>query len=276
MSLSDFQYLYDRDLLNIECSGEWSLDPAEFRGPDDALSAGYRTAVLDGWRSITTRDVYDPVESESFEVELAEHLPRPFPFTTRDQRQVAHYLGAVAAAIGRLPSAPPARVVEYGAGWGHLALACASTGFQTTAVDINAASVDLLRTRAAKLDVPLDVVRASFLDYEPDDLVDAILFFESFHHCDDPWLLLDRCVSSLRPGGRLLFVADAIYEGFHAPWGVRLDGQAAYMARRFGWLELGFEREFFLAQLERRGLVVETGYSDYLGPYGAYISADLP
>ena len=103
------------------------------------------------------------------------------------------------------------------------------------------------------MNLPLTVLRSPFLEFELDRKADAIIFFEAFHHCDRPLELLDRCVGMLNPGGRLIFVADAIYDGFHAPWGLRLDGSAVYVARRYGWLELGFDAVVLLPRAARSG-----------------------
>jgi len=80
--------------------------------------------------------------------------------------------------------------------------------------------------------------------------------------------------AQLTDGGRLLFLADAIYDDFYVPWGVRLDGAAAFMAAQQGWLELGFRRDFFEAELAARGFTSTWDVLGWLGPYGTVLVAD--
>ncbi|MCU1500243.1 MAG: Methyltransferase type 11, partial [Acidimicrobiales bacterium] len=184
-----------------------------------------------------------------------------------DPAEVGRYLGAVGWAIGRLRPERDDRIVEMGAGWGHLALALAQTGFDVTAVDLNAASVDLLQMRSDAIGVALRIVRSDFLAYE-DRGVDLVVFFESFHHCADPAAMLDKCSSMLTDAGRLAFLAEPIFDDFYCPWGVRLDGGATFMTRHAGWLELGFNRSYFRRELNARGFRLEHHSIDAFGEYG--------
>jgi hypothetical protein len=77
---------------------------------------------------------------------------------------------------------------------------------------------------------------------------DAIIFYESFHHCLDHAALLDRLPALLAPGGRVVLAAEPIYPSTTPivpyPWGLRLDGLSLREIRRRGWLELGFTAEY--------------------------------
>jgi SAM-dependent methyltransferase len=274
LSLAAFHRAVDAGELAMARWAEASIDTSEAGGaPPDPHSAAYADWVMATWRAVTRRDRYEPTVDEVFAIDLADPLARPFPFSSSDPGEVANYLGAVAAAVARIGTPPPAHVVEYGTGWGHLALALAATGYRVTAVDINPASVELLRRRSAAQQVPLEVVRSSFLEHRSDTPADAIVFFEAFHHCQRPFELLDRCRDALTADGRLLFVADAIYDDFYAPWGVRLDGSAALMAHGQGWLELGFRRDFLEQELVARGFSTSWEVLAWLGPYGTVLTA---
>jgi SAM-dependent methyltransferase len=273
-TIEDFRRGYLAGEYSLERWEECSISPATLDPFDaDPHSPAYAAAVLDTWRRITGRQRYDAAADESFSLDDRDFLGTPYPYSSSNPVEVANYFGAVAAAVARIGADPPARVLELGAGWGHLAMALAATGFRVTAVDLNGPSVELLRRRAAALHVDLDVVQSTFLDYRADEPVDAIVFFEAFHHCEKPFELLDRCVDALAPRGRLLFVADAIYDDFYAPWGVRLDGSAAFMAAQQGWLELGFRRDFFEAELVARGLTPTWEVLPWLAAYGTVLVA---
>jgi len=89
--------------------------------------------------------------------------------------------------------------------------------------------------------------------HELDDRFDAVLFFESFHHCENHLQLLSGLDRAVLPGGRVLFAAEPITKSFPLPWGLRLDGESLWAIRRNGWLELGFRRSYFEQTLHRYG-----------------------
>lgn len=236
----------------------------------DPRSAAYREQVMADWRRITGRTRYDPTVDEAFDLDPAVYLAAPYPYSSGDPGEVGRYFGAIAWFMRTVALPPGARIVEFGAGWGHLAMTLAATGFDVTAIDLNGASVELLRERCARLGVPLRIEQHAFLDDHTarHRQLDAVVFFEAFHHCDDPLALLDQCRDMLAPGGQLVLLSEAVYDDFHQPWGVRLDGPAVTMATQHGWLELGFQRSFMYRELNARGFAI-SDYSDAaLGPYG--------
>ena len=244
----------------------------------DARTPAYRHAVLAAWREITGRESYDAEVDEAFDLDPSFYLATPYPYSSADPVEVGRYFGAVGWFMRTVELPAGARIVEFGAGWGHLSMALASTGFDVTAVDLNRASVELLRERCTRLGIGLEITRRAFLDDHCDGMpaagtVDAVVFFEAFHHCDDPLALLDRCRTLLRPGGTLVLLAEPIYDGFHLPWGVRLDEQAVRMARLEGWLELGYQRAFLYRELNARGFALSEHRDESLGPYGTMIVA---
>lgn len=274
LSMAEFRRRFEAGALSLEMHAAFVVEVQNLTdGVQDPCGPEYAALVMETWRALSGRSHYQANEDETFELDDADYLARPYPFCTSDHEEVARYLGAVAATIGRVGARPPARIVEFGAGWGHLSLDLAATGFRVSAVDLNPASVALLRRRASLLNVDLDVVETSFLDFEPQSPVDVFIFFESFHHCEKPFTLLDRCTAQLAIGGRIIFAADAIYDNYHAPWGVRLDGSAAFMTATHGWLELGFSRPFLEEELHKRGFDVMWEVRPELGAYGTFLTA---
>ena len=82
---------------------------------------------------------------------------------------------------------------------------------------------------------------------------DAVLFFESFHHCTDHLALLTNLDRIVARSGRILFAAEPIEEEYYVPWGLRLDGESLWAIRRNGWFELGFRTSYFSEALRRSG-----------------------
>src|SRR5690606_32555575 len=101
--------------------------------------------------------------------------------------------------------------------------------------------------------------------FTPAEPVDAVLFFESLHHCLPHAALLARAKEWLKPGGKLVLAAEPILPAetpiLPYPWGPRLDGEALRAIRRFGWMELGFTEAYLFALLERLGWTWERARS---------------
>lgn len=58
-------------------------------------------------------------------------------------------------------------------------------------------------------------------------------------------------------GGKLVFGAEPISDALPAPWCLRLDGESLWQIRRRGWLELGFQEQYFTGTLQRFGWTAE-------------------
>jgi ubiquinone/menaquinone biosynthesis C-methylase UbiE len=146
---------------------------------------------------------------------------------------------------------PPARIVEFGPGWGNLTADLVSTGFHVTAVEIDTQFCELIRRRCPNPEL-LSIKQGDMLSFEPDELYDAAIFFESFHHCSDHVAMLKKLHRIVRPGGVVFFASEPI-QWMTYPWGPRLDGMSVWSTRTYGWLELGFDIAYFNATLKRTG-----------------------
>jgi SAM-dependent methyltransferase len=224
--------------------------------PTDPFSADYREWTWDLYRRISGRAAYElDNEASPFDLEVAK--ARPYPFQTESAATVAHDLQARSRLIGSIGEAtsdglaPPARLVEFGPGWGNLTNDLAATGFQITAVEVDDQFCTLIQERCA-VPANLRIVKSDMLAFETAEPYDAAIFFESFHHCADHLAMLRRLHQIVRPGGLVFFASEPIAP-FAYPWGPRLDGLSAWSSRTYGWLELGFETRYFDAALARTG-----------------------
>ncbi|MHC4428656.1 MAG: class I SAM-dependent methyltransferase, partial [Planctomycetota bacterium] len=106
---------------------------------------------------------------------------------------VDHTLRFVTAALpGR-----GGRVLEVGAGAGHLARALEAAGCDVVAIDASEKAVAQARMLGH------DVRHADWLTFE-DGRFDAIVFSRSLHHIDDLDRAADRTWTMLQPGGRVI------------------------------------------------------------------------
>jgi SAM-dependent methyltransferase len=151
----------------------------------------------------------------------------------------------------RLPAG--ASILEFGPGWGLTTLDLIQMGYDVTAVDVNPLFIELIGERARRLDQKVELVCADMQQYRPSRRHDAVLFYECFHHAFDHGRFLERMHTLVAPDGAIVFAGEPISDGFYCPWGVRLDGQAVWSMRKFGWMELGFRETYFRKMLERFG-----------------------
>src|SRR6478752_4248296 len=95
--------------------------------PSDPYSQEYRAAQWDLYRRVSGLDDY-ALANEHTPIDLDKFLAQPFPYCTGSPIVVGDQLIAYGYIIKMLNLTPPARVVEFGAGWGHVTMALATMG----------------------------------------------------------------------------------------------------------------------------------------------------
>lgn len=212
---------------------------------------------------------YSP-NNEVSEFDVADMAVRPFPYCHQSSELVGNQLLAIGFVVKAMGLPPGARILEFGPGWGNTTLVLAKMGYQVTAFDIEQNFVDLINRRAAMEQLDLKVARGDFsIIKETTEKYDAILFFECFHHAEDHLGLIAAFDRVLNPGGLICFGAEPILDDFPIPWGLRMDGESLWAIRKNGWLELGFNRDYFDEALSRHGFVAV----EHLGSDGPWSKA---
>jgi ubiquinone/menaquinone biosynthesis C-methylase UbiE len=218
--------------------------------PDDPFSDDYRTWVWDLYELISGRQHYSTAnESSPFDFEHA--LRQPYPHATESSLVVGEELIARGFIIKTMGLTPPARIVEFGPGWGNLTIDLATMGFEVTGVEVEPQFCALVEQRCPRPE-QLTMSAQDMLSFEPGDPFDAAIFYESFHHCADHLAMLEHLHEVVRPDGLVVFAAEPI-AAMAYPWGPRLDGYSLWSTRIYGWLELGFDDTYFTEALERTG-----------------------
>jgi ubiquinone/menaquinone biosynthesis C-methylase UbiE len=222
--------------------------------PHDPFSPEYRARYLQLYQTLANRSSYE-VENEGCEFDVDQFAIRPFPYFTKSTLLAGKHfslIGTLLTMMGDLKEG--SRILECGFGWGHTTLALAMLGHNVTGLDIEARFCEVVRRRAIDAKVDVELVNSDFLWVETtDQKFDAVCFFESFHHCWEFERLLLALQNIIAPGGKIYFGAEPINEQFTVPWGVRLDGESLLVARRNGWMELGFHSDYFAELLKRTG-----------------------
>jgi 2-polyprenyl-3-methyl-5-hydroxy-6-metoxy-1,4-benzoquinol methylase len=187
----------------------------------------------------------------------------PFPYYTQGWEVIGDQLIAVGFIMKTMKLAAGSSILEFGPGWGNTTIALARSGYKVTCIEIEQNFVELIKLRAARKSIEVEVIKGDFLDARSlGRRFDAVLFFECFHHCARHNELLDSIDNLVNPDGIVVFAAEPITDDFYAPWGIRSDGQTLWAIRKFGWMELGFTESYFRKSMKRRGWTVERFSSD--------------
>jgi len=220
--------------------------------PPDPFSPEYHRFQFELYRQIAGKDYQVANERTVFDVDEA--VRRPFPYSTGSCTTTGEQWMLLGFVLRAMALKPGSRILELGAGWGNLSLALAMLGHQVTTLDVDEGFCELIRRRAARDNVTVEIVNDSYeaIDRWHEEF-DVVLFLSSFHHAAEHVELLRTLRTTLKPEGRLIFGSEPIERDFPYPWGLRLDGQSLWSIRKHGWLELGFSERYFVEALKRAG-----------------------
>jgi 2-polyprenyl-3-methyl-5-hydroxy-6-metoxy-1,4-benzoquinol methylase len=218
----------------------------------DPLSREYLQLIENHYKMISGRSSYEAVEAEKNNFSISEAQHRPYPYLTKDPVAIGEQLIAQGGILRAINLPAGSKILEMGAGWGNLTLQLALTGYDVHAVEIDESAIEVLKYRALQNNVSINIHQADMLNFKTSDKFDAVVFFESFHHCPHPMKLLQSIHSLLKPGGMLVLASEPITI-FPNPWGLRFDGLSLWSIRKYGWLELGFDVTFFQDMLRKCG-----------------------
>jgi 2-polyprenyl-3-methyl-5-hydroxy-6-metoxy-1,4-benzoquinol methylase len=220
--------------------------------PSDPYSEAYRRKQFEIYTFLAGKPYSVANEVSHFNVQNC--ATSPFPFCTESCDTVGNQLISIGFLIKTLALAPKSRILEFGPGWGNTTEFLARMGYEVTAVDIEQNFVDLINERAKRNHLTINAIRDDFSYIESvREPYDAILFFECFHHASDHLRLIKAFAGALKPGGKVIFAAEPITDAFPLPWGIRLDGESLWAIRKHGWLELGFQEQYFRKTMKKSG-----------------------
>lgn len=235
--------------------------------PEDPFSQDYYDFQMKLYSILSGRSAYDITNEESvFNQEEIQNCP--FPYYTGSASTVGDQLLAIGYIIKKTNISANSTVIEFGPGWGNLTLALALMGHKVTCVEVEKRFIDLIKYRSRDVKNPVEFFHQDMLNFSefPDKKYDAVYFYESFHHCRDPLNLIKNLSRIITDDGIICFASEPFVQGpseiIPYPWGVRLDGMSVWSMRRFGWMELGFEINFFMKMLSGCGFISERISSD--------------
>jgi len=221
----------------------------------DPFSPEYRAWVLDVYRAISGSD-YNCLNELVSTKQDEDNFRIGYPYHSGNPTVVASAYAQLTQVLCNLREQPPASILEFGAGWGNLTIPLAKTGYSVTALDIDRAFLDRLGKEAVNSGVEMSFIESDFIEYvsEKRGAYDAVIFLQSFHHCDDPLRLLTGIRENvLSENGSVYFFSEPITKDLVFPWGLRYSGESLWAIGCNKWFELGFQEDFFVRMLLRGG-----------------------
>ncbi len=210
----------------------------------DPFSDEYFRQQLALHRELTGREL-DQAQNELVPVDVSANAGGVNPYNSNDIRAISRHAATLGIAL-RL-AAPPdgAKILDLGVGAGMSSEILAYCGAKVTAVDISPNFIDLIRMRAERLKFPIRAHLSNFdaFDDAPNSY-DMALFFASLHHGLRPWDILRKISGLIKTEGKIVLAAEPIQKLWWPYWGLRLDAESVYVARKYGWFESGWSEVF--------------------------------
>ena len=232
--------------LHYETTVDQSLDP---------FGEEYFQSQIDLYEEIAGKKL-DQWSGELHPVNIPALLSSPNPLGIDNVGLISEYVRALSSmlSLSRLGSA--ANVLDMGAGHGLSSEVYAFCGCTVHAIDIDPELTELATRRAARgsLRIKRSIMNFDSLSSIENGAYQAAFFFQSLHHCLRPWELIAELMKKLSPDGVIAFNGEPIQELWWKDWGIRLDQESLYVARKFGWFESGWSRKFITECFKRNGL----------------------
>lgn len=205
---------------------------------------------------------YQPDRDEQTGVDESQVLVRP-GFYRAPLDQAGDHLIAMGHILRVCGLKPGDRVLEYGAGYGQIALALARLGVIVDTIDIDPGFCSAVNKQAEWFGVGLTAYRGEFGDNPTGQRYAMILFYEAFHHARNFQEVIARARDILEPGGKIVMAGEPVQPNSDPvfaklcpyPWGMRLDIENAAIVRFRRWYELGFREEFLFDVFESQGFI---------------------
>jgi 2-polyprenyl-3-methyl-5-hydroxy-6-metoxy-1,4-benzoquinol methylase len=226
----------------------------------DPFCESYRAEVLRLYERLTNNS-YNPVNELTSTKQSASAFEIGYPWVSGNLEVCAQELSKTVQALQAFHQLglTGKKFIEFGAGWGNLAIPLAKAGQSISVVDIDEGFLQRIGRAAARENITIDLYGGDFVDAANTlkQKYDAVIFQSSFHHCLDFDILLKTIHRNiLADSGYIFFLSEPIYRNFPFPWGLRFDGESLWAILCNQWLELGFEQAFFFNLMLRNGFMV--------------------
>lgn len=246
--------VFERFLYQSEARVQLTLDPH---------SEEYWEQQIQLYKEISGRDL-DQTKNEISDFDIEGHVRAANPFACNDPAQMSIHYGRLSKLIKYADLKNNANVLDLGCGWGISSELFTMMGCRVTAVDINQKSIELIKRRSARLQLPIRAIHSNFDDLYLDEKFDLIVFNESLHHAVKPAALLQKVAGWLATDGKIGLAGEPIQNIWWPSWGLRLDAISIYCMRKYGWFESGWSKDYIVDALSERNLSII--YKDDIDP----------
>lgn len=194
-------------------------------------------------------------------------LSCPNPLGINDVDHISENVRALTSMLSISCLGTDAEVLDLGAGHGLSSEAYAFCGCKVHSIDIDPelSRMALMRAEARSLRISRSVMNFDSLNQLENNFYDAAFFFQSLHHCLRPWDLISELKLKLTDSGVIGFCGEPIQDKWWKHWGVRLDPESLYVARKYGWFESGWSSAFIVECFRRNGLKLALIQGGHLG-----------
>jgi 2-polyprenyl-3-methyl-5-hydroxy-6-metoxy-1,4-benzoquinol methylase len=210
---------------------------------------------LQAFESVTGRD-YDAAAETRYPVNHVYEANKPFS----DPEGLSGDLLIAAGTMIKLLHLPPgASVLDLGCGCGWTSILLARCGFQVTGMDLNATSLEIARRNAQAIGIPVKFLNADMQSFTVDRPFNAIVIFDSLHHCLRERSVLSRAEAALRPGGKIILCEQAYPDEARA--GILTHEAAIQAMQKHGTLEKGLGIRYLIRLLFDCGFEMVTVFT---------------
>ena len=261
--LDEFVDFVDRDchgdLQHPKLAEKYLPLSLQFQTPIDETGDPFGDAYYDSqialYREIAGRAL-DQGSGELHPVDIDTLVGAANPLGINNVGFIADHVRALSTMLSLACLADDARILDMGAGHGVSSEVFAFCGARVRAVDIDPGLSTLAARRASARSLRIERVVMNFdsLDSIEDDAYKAAFFFQSLHHCLRPWELIAALKRKVAGDGVIAFAGEPVQDSWWRHWGIRLDAESLYVARKHGWFESGWSRAFIQACFKRCGL----------------------
>ncbi len=221
------------------------------------------------FKAITGRD-YEAAAETRYPVNHVYEVNKPF---SDPEGLSGDLLIATGTMIKLLHLPPGASILDLGCGCGWTSILLARCGFQVTGVDVNSASLAIGRRNAEASGIPVKFINQDIQYFTVNQSFDAVVIFDSLHHCLKERLVLSRAESALRPGGKILLCEPDHPDQNKA--GILNHEAAVHTMRKYGTLEKGLGTRYLARILFDCGFEVATVFKSQ-GNYQWWVIARKP
>ncbi|MGU3469227.1 class I SAM-dependent methyltransferase [Methylobacterium sp. C33D] len=208
------------------------------------FSEEYFEAQLRLYKEISGRNL-NQWDGELHPVHVDSLVHEANPLGVKNTNFVAEQVRALTTMLALCQLGETPKVLDMGAGHGLSSEVFAFCGCDVHSVDIDPQLSELATRRARGRGLAVRRTVANFDDLSSlsSSTYDAAFFFQSLHHCLRPWELISNLKEKMKIGGIIAFTGEPINYRWRN-WGIRLDQESLYVARKYGWFESGWSHAF--------------------------------